>query len=116
MLQDLFEKPIKMDGMAAKAAEATELLSMMANPVRLLLLCSLLEGQKSVNELVVASYVSQSTVSQHLAKLRSLRLVATRRVAQTIYYRLASAEVQKILTTLHGIYCYDKEREMRVSR
>jgi ArsR family transcriptional regulator, virulence genes transcriptional regulator len=103
--QDLLENPTNMNGMAAKAAEAAELLSMMANPVRLLLLCSLVEGEKSVNQLVVASDVSQSTVSQHLAKLRSLRLVATRRDAQTIYYRLAGPEVQKILATLHSIYC-----------
>lgn len=110
MLQEFLEKPTRMDGMATKAAEAAELLSMMANPVRLLLLCSLVEGEKSVSELVAASDVSQSTVSQHLAKLRSLRLVATRRDAQTIYYRLASADVQKILTTLHGIYCNGKEK------
>lgn len=107
-LPEVLELPLKMDGMAAKAAEAAELLSMMANPVRLMLLCLLVESEKSVNELVAASEGSQSTVSQHLSKLRSLRMVATRRDAQTIYYRLASGEVQKILKTLHSIYCQNK--------
>jgi len=108
MLINLLDSPASMSGMGAKAAEAAELLSMIANPVRLLLLCSLVEGEKSVTELVVASGVSQSTVSQHLAKLRSIRIVSTRRDAQTIYYKLASIEAQQILTSLHRIYCYDK--------
>ena len=108
MLNTVVESSMEISGMAEKATEAAELLSAMANPVRLLLLCSLVEGEKSVNELVIACGVSQSTVSQHLAKMRNLKLVATRRDAQTIYYRLASDEVQKVLTTLYGIYCQIK--------
>jgi ArsR family transcriptional regulator, virulence genes transcriptional regulator len=108
VLQVILERPMKMDGMAAKAADAAELLSAMANPARLLILCSLVEGEKPVNELVAKCGISQSAVSQHLAKMRNLKLVTTRRNAQSIFYSLASPEVKQILSALYGIYCKDK--------
>jgi ArsR family transcriptional regulator, virulence genes transcriptional regulator len=108
MLEIATAKPIEMKGMEAKAAEAAEVLSAMANPVRLLILCALVHGEKPVHELVANSGISQSAVSQHLSKMRNLKLVATRRAAQTIYYRLASVEVHQILTTLYRIYCNDQ--------
>lgn len=105
--------PSKLDDMASKADEAAELLSAMANPVRLLVLCSLVNSEKSVNELVVSSGVSQSTMSQHLAKMRNLKLVATRRDAQNIYYSLASDEVKQIIDTLYGIFCKGSKNAKR---
>ncbi len=87
------------------ADEAAELLAAMANPKRLLILCHLLDEELSVNELSERVGLGQSPLSQHLAKLRALRLVATRRDGQMILYRLASDSVSKVLTTLHGIYC-----------
>lgn len=95
----------KLNGMAAKALEAAELLTAMANPIRLLVLCSLAEGEKPVNELVAKSGVSQSTMSQHLAKMRSLKLVSTRREAQSIFYSLASDDAKQVIDTLYCIYC-----------
>jgi DNA-binding transcriptional ArsR family regulator len=88
-----------------RADEAAELLAAMSNPKRLLILCHLLEEELSVNELSERVGLAQSPLSQHLSKLRALRLVATRRDGQMILYRLASDGVAKVLTTLHGIYC-----------
>ena len=99
------ERTEKWAGMEEKALEASTLLAAMANPVRLLVLCALLDGEKPVNELVAQSGISQSAVSQHLAKMRNLKLVATRRDAQSIYYRLASDQVKRVLSVLYDIYC-----------
>jgi DNA-binding transcriptional ArsR family regulator len=88
-----------------RADEAAELLAAMSNPKRLLILCHLLDRELSVNELSELVALGQSPLSQHLSKLRALRLVATRRDGQMIYYRLASQGVAQVLATLHGIYC-----------
>lgn len=88
-----------------RADDAAELLAAMANPKRLLILCHLLNEELSVNELSEVVGLAQSPLSQHLSKLRALKLVATRRDGQMVLYRLASDNVARILTTLHGIYC-----------
>ena len=88
-----------------RAGDAAELLSAMGNPKRLLILCHLLDQELSVGELSERVGLAQSPLSQHLAKLRALRLVTTRRDGQMIRYRLASEEVGRVLATLHGIYC-----------
>jgi DNA-binding transcriptional ArsR family regulator len=93
------------DALNAKAEEASALLGAMANGKRLMVLCNLLEGEKSVGQLAEIVGLSQAALSQHLSKMRSLRLVGTRRVAQTIYYRLTSHEAEKVLETLYGLYC-----------
>ena len=88
-----------------RAGEAAELLAAMANTKRLLILCHLLGQELSVGELSVLVDLAQSPLSQHLSKLRALKLVAARRDGQSIRYRLASEEVGQVLTTLHGIFC-----------
>lgn len=88
-----------------RAQEASELLKALANARRLMILCQLLEGEKSVGELVRRIGLSQSALSQHLARLRRDRLVSTRRSAQTIYYAIAGAEARAVLQTLHSLYC-----------
>lgn len=88
-----------------RAEEAAQLLTAMANPKRLLILCNLLEQERSVSELSRIVELEQSPLSQHLSKLRALGLVKTRRNGQTIFYRLASEPVMKVLTTLYDIYC-----------
>lgn len=87
------------------AERASELLAAMANPRRLMVLCKLIDGEKSVTALAEAVGLSQSALSQHLAKLRERGLVKTRRDAQTIYYSVGSEEVRGILSTLYGLYC-----------
>lgn len=91
--------------LSPRAEEAAQLLGAMANAKRLLILCNLLQQERSVGELSALIDLEQSPLSQHLSKLRALGLVKTRREGQSILYRLASEEVIKVLTTLHGIYC-----------
>jgi DNA-binding transcriptional ArsR family regulator len=100
---------VKMVGsLEPQAEEVAETLAAMAHPKRLMVMCTLLAGEKSVSELAEVVQLSPAALSQHLAKMRALRLVATRRDAQTIYYRLASAEVQAVLDTLYRVYCAPK--------
>ena len=77
----------------------------MASPNRLLLLCSLAEGERSVGELAANLDLRQATVSQHLARLRLDGLVTTRREAQTVYYRIADGTVNEIIQVLYKAYC-----------
>lgn len=91
--------------LARNAARAEALLKQMAHQGRLRLLCSLVESEKSVTELAEAAGLSQSAVSQHLAKLRLAGLVAPQRQGQEIHYRLASAEARALLDALYRIYC-----------
>ncbi len=93
--------------MEENATEACTLLRVMSNQWRLLILCHLTEGERSVQELQKLVGLSQSALSQHLAILRHERLVTTRRVAQSIFYSLSSDEAVSLLTTLHSIYCDD---------
>ena len=87
------------------AAEAAALLKELANPSRLLILCQLIDGKKSVGELGRAIDLSQSAVSQHLARLREARLVDTEKRGQMVYYRFCNMEAQALLSTLYLIYC-----------
>lgn len=87
------------------AERACGLLGAMANTHRLMVLCKLVDGEKSVNTLADSVGLSQSALSQHLARLRERGLVETRRDAQTIYYRISSDEVRSVLATLYGLYC-----------
>lgn len=87
------------------AVRVTDLLKAMANPSRLMILCQLAEGEKSVGEMESVVGLSQSGLSQHLAVLRRKRIVATRREAQSIYYSLASKEVEEIMASLYRIFC-----------
>ncbi len=95
----------KFDGMGDKLGEVSQLLKSMAGQTRLMILCTLAEGEKSVNELVELLGIQQSTVSQNLARLRLDRLVTTRRSGQTIYYRLEEGPAEKIMTVLYEHYC-----------
>jgi DNA-binding transcriptional ArsR family regulator len=96
-----------------KVGHAAQLLKALSNPHRLLILCQLLEGEKAVGELVALIGLSQSALSQHLARLRRDRLVRTRRVAQTIFYAIEGAHAHAILATLHELYCRDDARPER---
>lgn len=89
-----------------KAGEAAGLLKLLANENRLLILCRLaIAGELSVGSLADAAGLSQSALSQHLAKMREDGLLATRRDAQTIYYRIADQNAAQLLAALKDIYC-----------
>jgi len=77
----------------------------LSNPSRLLILCQLADGEKSVGEVQRQVGLSQSALSQHLAVLRRKGIVATRREAQTIYYSLASGEAVAVMNTLYLVFC-----------
>ena len=87
------------------AKRASTLLKAMSNERRLLILCHLAESEHSVGELCELVGLSQSALSQHLAKLRRDGLVETRRAAQTVYYTVVGGEVKRILDTLYDLYC-----------
>jgi ArsR family transcriptional regulator len=95
---------------AASAGEAAALLKALAHEARLMVLCQLLDAEHSAGALQEASGLSQSALSQHLARLRDEGLVDTRRDAQTIYYRLADPNVARVLDTLAAIYCPPKRK------
>ena len=88
-----------------RALHAATLLKVMANSNRLIILCQLAEGEKSVGELEDVVGLSQSALSQHLTVLRRQRIVTTRRAAQSIFYSLASKEAHTVMLTLHDLFC-----------
>lgn len=95
-----------------QAGEATSLLKAMANECRLLILCHLAEsGELSVGELTDRVGLSQSALSQHLAKLREEGLVATRKEAQSVFYRICDPKAEQVLALLHDLFCPDLGRE-----
>ena len=97
----------------ARAAEVSATLRLLANEKRLLVLCRLaLEGEMSVTALGKAVGLSQSALSQHLAKLRADKLVATRRQSQTLFYRIADERIGRLLTALYDIYCASPQQEL----
>ncbi|MBU4530741.1 MAG: metalloregulator ArsR/SmtB family transcription factor [Hoeflea sp.] len=85
--------------------EAATLLATMGNQKRMLILCNLARGEMQVSVLAEKVDLSQSALSQHLAKMRARDLVKTRRDAQAIYYSIKSEAVLKMLRTLSEIYC-----------
>lgn len=88
-----------------QAREASELLKALSHETRLLILCLLTEGEKSVTELEETMSMSQASVSQQLARLRFDRLVSTRREGRTIYYSIASEEISTIINQLYDLFC-----------
>ncbi|HJV43695.1 metalloregulator ArsR/SmtB family transcription factor [Caulobacter sp.] len=90
--------------LAASAHAAARLLKLLASEQRLLILCRLIDGEASVGDLATHVGLAQSATSQHLAKMRAEGLVATRREAQTIYYRLDDPAAARVLETLCDLY------------
>ncbi len=87
------------------AVHAVELLKAMANEWRLMILCQLAEGEKTVSELQQLLGLSQSALSQHLAVLRRERIVTARKHAQSVSYSLAGDEAPKVMHALHDVFC-----------
>ncbi len=91
--------------MTARAATATALLKALANKHRLIILCQLTDGEKSVGELEGLLRTRQPHISQHLARLRRDGLVRTRRDSRTIYYGLESDAAGRVIRLLYELYC-----------
>ena len=91
---------------ASGIATATTTLSALSNPQRLHILCHLVQnGELSVGSLQEKMDLSQSALSQHLARLRLIGLVETRKEKQAVYYRVGREDVSRILQLLHDLYC-----------
>lgn len=93
------------DAMAENAHHATELLKALASESRLMILCLLADGERSVGELNELMERRQSSVSQQLGRLRRQGLVTSRRDGKTVYYSIASEEAKSIINVLHDLYC-----------
>lgn len=96
---------MNMAELQSRALRAAGLLKAMSNPVRLMVLCQLAEGEKSVGELEQVVEISQSALSQHLAVLRQRGLVAARRAGQSMFYTLDGPEAPALLAALYEVYC-----------
>lgn len=96
---------LQLEDMADSAQAASDLLRALSHEARLMILCMLVEGEKTVSELEDLLNLRQSSVSQQLARLRGDRLVNKRRDGKAIYYSLASTEAKAIIETLYDLYC-----------
>ena len=102
---DKVERGHELDRMALNAKRASEFLKALAHESRLMILCILAEGEKSVSELEEILSLRQPTVSQQLARLRGDGLVSTRRDGKTIYYSLASEEARVVIGAVYDVFC-----------
>jgi ArsR family transcriptional regulator, virulence genes transcriptional regulator len=94
-----------MSDMQEHARAAANLLKAMANEHRLMILCTLIQGELCVSDLNAIVPLSQSALSQHLASLREAGLVSTRKESQTVYYSVNGSEASQVLAVLQSIYC-----------
>jgi DNA-binding transcriptional ArsR family regulator len=98
--------------LSKRALEVSQVLKQLAHPDRLLLLCCLLEGEKTVNELADYAQASQSWVSQLLSKMKLTGLVDSRKSGVFVYYRITEPRLKAIMKTLYKAYCSpNKEKE-----
>ena len=101
-------KPGELDASALvrRAAEVADVLRALGNERRLMILCKLVDwGEANVGTLAEAVDLSQSALSQHLAKMRDEGLVTFRRESQTLWYRIADPRIEQLFATLHRLYC-----------
>jgi ArsR family transcriptional regulator, virulence genes transcriptional regulator len=96
--------------MRSRAGDAAGFLKLLGNDRRLMILCELSSGERSVGALGQAVGLNQSALSQHLAKLRRRRLVKTRRNSQTVHYSLADPGVMRVIGVLYDLYCGPSRR------
>ncbi|OAN63932.1 transcriptional regulator [Sphingomonas sp. TDK1] len=94
-----------MKAMAPKAAGAAALLSGLANPHRLLILCALVEGERSVGALIGATGIAPTSMSQHLNKLKEEGIVAARREHRTLFYTITHPAARDLMAVLHAHFC-----------
>lgn len=105
------QNPADFNELLEHARKASDLLKALSHESRLLILCLLAEGEKSVSELEQIMDMPQAAVSQQLARLRFDRLVNTRREGRVVYYSIASAEVSSVIETLYTLFCAPVRRK-----
>ena len=102
---------MKPDELAARAVEVSEVLRTLANPNRLQLVCTLVEGERSVGSLEKELGIHQPILSQQLTVLRRAGIVATRRQSKQVFYRLSESKVAELVAALYQIFCQEMEGE-----
>ncbi|MBT3071984.1 metalloregulator ArsR/SmtB family transcription factor [Rhodomicrobium sp. Az07] len=108
--------PPKLDDMMRNARLATDFLKALSHETRLLLLCLLTEGERSVTDLENSLSLRQPTISQQLARLRLDGLVTTRRDGKTVYYSIADEDIKRVIALLYEIFCKGPGQERKSPR
>ena len=109
-MNNVIHPPMDLASFEANAASVADLLRALGNQRRLMIMCKLAEhGEMTVGDLADEVGLSQSALSQHLARLREESLVAFRREAQSAWYRIADPRCETLLATLYQLYCSDKD-------
>ncbi|WP_194437158.1 ArsR/SmtB family transcription factor [Vibrio fluminensis] len=103
------ETQFDMMQMQKNAAQAAELLKVMAHPERLMVICQLTQGEVGVGSLQANSTLSQSALSQHLSVLRKHNIIKARKASQQVFYSLADSRVEVMMKSLHCVFCANKE-------
>ena len=109
------EHDLDIDALIASAQEASEFLKALAHEARLLILCLLIEEEKSVTEIEEILSLRQPAISQQLARLRADGLVETRREGKNIFYSLARSEVREVIGALHRAFCQQPRSRVRAT-
>jgi DNA-binding transcriptional ArsR family regulator len=104
-------REVDSEALAKAAEQASDFLKSLANPVRLRILCMLVQGEAAVGEITEKLGARQSLISQHLALLRKDGLVRPRRDGQTIYYTLADKRAERLIGVLYETFCAGKETD-----
>ncbi|MCK6418661.1 MAG: metalloregulator ArsR/SmtB family transcription factor [Alphaproteobacteria bacterium] len=92
-------------------AKASTFLKGLANPHRLAVLCLLSEGEKNVGELIAQTRISQTSMSQHLAKLKAEKIVTARRDHRTLYYSIKNPDVFRVISLMHDLFCQTNSKK-----
>jgi DNA-binding transcriptional ArsR family regulator len=104
-LAKLQQNELDIESMVANARRAAEFLKALSHESRLVILCQLVEGERSVAEIEQLLGLRQPAVSQQLARLRADKLVEARRDGKNVYYSLARPEVRDVILALHNVLC-----------
>lgn len=110
MVKTRSKQPMTREAMEGRAGEVAALLKTLAHPARLMLACALVEGEYSVGELDEELGIHQPTLSQQLTVLREAGIVATRREAKQVFYRLSEEKAALLIAALYKIFCADGDK------
>lgn len=97
-----------LEKMQKRAEDVAEFMKCFGSPHRLMILCQLAVGEKSVTQLIAATGIAQTSMSQHLGKLKSENIVDFRRDHRTLYYSISNPDAMQVMTTLYDIFCAEK--------
>lgn len=93
--------------MEEKAETVARFLKGLANPHRIIVLCNLMQGERSVSELIEITGISQTSMSQHLSKLKEEGIVGFRREHRTLHYKITNPDVLRVMSLLYEMYCQE---------